>query len=269
MRKVAALPVLLFVAVATSGWFYLYNPAIPGPRVRLALPLDELSHHASASLLWFAVVWTAAAALLGLYARWARIERLHASLLFAVGIGTYAYLQTGVSVAVVRQVSAPLGVRRRIPPLGRVPAGGDRRARGGRARCRAAPRACTGRRGRARRRRRPSQSAACRASRRGHGPRPRLHARRRRPVRPRARRRRLRRAARCRAWSRSAAPPSLAGGGRSRRALGHPSCSARHQRRHTRLGRDPHAAARPPPRLRPAGRRRRTGAARSSGSRFH
>ncbi len=106
MRKVAALPVLLVVAVATSGWFYLYNPAIPGPRVRLALPLDELSHHASASLLWFAVVWTAAAALLGLYARWARIERLSGSLLFAVGIGTYAYLQTGVSVAVVRQVSA-------------------------------------------------------------------------------------------------------------------------------------------------------------------
>ena len=104
-RKLAALPVLLLVAVATSGWFYLVNPALPGPRVRLALPLDELSHHASASLIWFALIWGAAATALGLYARWARIERLQAAILFAVGIGTFAYLQTGVSVAVVRQIS--------------------------------------------------------------------------------------------------------------------------------------------------------------------
>ncbi len=106
MRKAAALPVLLVVAVASSGWFYLLNPSLPGPRVRLALPLDELSHHASASLLWFTLVWGAAALTIGLYARWAGIERLSAALLFAVGIGTYAYLQTGVSVAVVRQISA-------------------------------------------------------------------------------------------------------------------------------------------------------------------
>ncbi|MGZ4402828.1 MAG: phosphatidylglycerol lysyltransferase domain-containing protein, partial [Gaiellaceae bacterium] len=106
VRKAAALPVLLVVAVATSGWFYLLNPALPGPRVRLALPLDELSHHASASLPWFALIWGAAGAALGLYARWAEIERLPAALLFAVGIGTFAYLQTGVSVAVVRQISA-------------------------------------------------------------------------------------------------------------------------------------------------------------------
>ena len=105
-RKLAALPVLLVVAIATSGWFYLLNPALPGPRIRLALPLDELSHHASTSLAWFALVWAGAAAVLGLYARWARIERLSAALLFAVGIGTFAYLETGVSVAVVRQVSA-------------------------------------------------------------------------------------------------------------------------------------------------------------------
>ena len=105
VRKLIALPVLLLVALSTSGWLYLYNPALPGPHVRLALPLDELSHHASASLLWFAVVWGGAALVLGLYARWARIERLPAALLFAVGVGTFAYLQTGVSVAVVRQVS--------------------------------------------------------------------------------------------------------------------------------------------------------------------
>ena len=106
LRRLAAVPLLLVVAIATSGWFYLYNPALPGPRVRLALPLDELSHHASASLFWFVVVWGAAGLALGAYARWAQLERLLAALLFAVGIGTFAYLQTGVSVAVVRQISA-------------------------------------------------------------------------------------------------------------------------------------------------------------------
>ena len=105
-RRLASLPLLLVVAVSASGWLYLVNPALPGPRIRLALPLDELSHHASASLLWFALVWSAAAVTLGLYARWAAIERLPAALLFAVGIGTFSYLQTGVSVAVVRQISA-------------------------------------------------------------------------------------------------------------------------------------------------------------------
>ena len=105
-RRLASLPLLLVVAVSASGWLYLVNPTLPGPRIRLALPLDELSHHASASLLWFALVWAAAAVTLGLYARWAAIERLPAALLFAVGIGTFSYLQTGVSVAVVRQISA-------------------------------------------------------------------------------------------------------------------------------------------------------------------
>jgi lysyl-tRNA synthetase, class II len=106
VRKLGALPLLLVVALSTSGWLYLMNPALPGPRIRLALPLDELSHHASASLLWFALVWAAAAAALGVYARWARIERLSAAVLFALGVGTFAYFQTGVSIAVVRQISA-------------------------------------------------------------------------------------------------------------------------------------------------------------------
>ncbi|HEX7626248.1 MAG TPA: phosphatidylglycerol lysyltransferase domain-containing protein [Gaiellaceae bacterium] len=105
-RKLFALPLVLVVSLAASGWLYLLNPALPGPRVRLALPLDELARHASASLVWFALIWGAAAVALGLYARWARIERLSAALLFAIATGTFAYLQTGVSVAVVRQISA-------------------------------------------------------------------------------------------------------------------------------------------------------------------
>lgn len=106
LRKLGAVPAVLVAAFAVSGWLYLFNPALPGPQIRLALPLDELARHASASLLWFALIWGAAAVGLGLYARWARIERLPAALLFALAIGTFAYLQTGVSIAVVRQVSA-------------------------------------------------------------------------------------------------------------------------------------------------------------------
>jgi lysyl-tRNA synthetase class 2 len=106
IRKLGAFPVTLVVSIAATGWLYLYNPALPGPKLRLALPLDELSRHAASSLLWFAVVWGAAALALGAYARWARLERLPAALLFAAAVGTFAYLETGVSVAVVRQVSA-------------------------------------------------------------------------------------------------------------------------------------------------------------------
>ena len=106
LRKAGALPVTLLVASAATGWLYLFNPALPGPRVRLALPLDELARHASASLLWFTVIWSGAALALGLYARWARIERLPAALLLAVAVGAFVYLQLGVSIAFVRQVSA-------------------------------------------------------------------------------------------------------------------------------------------------------------------
>ena len=105
-RRLAALPLVIAVAVAGTGWLYLFNPALPGPHVGEALPLDELAKHGDASLLWFVLVWAVAAALLGLYARWARIERLAAALLFAVAVSTWCYLETGVSIAVVRQVSA-------------------------------------------------------------------------------------------------------------------------------------------------------------------
>jgi lysyl-tRNA synthetase, class II len=105
-RRAAALPVVVAVAIAATGWLYLLNPTLPGPRVGEALPLDELAKHGGAALAWYAAVWGAAALLLGLYARWARIERLAAAVLFAVAVSTWCYLETGVSIAVVRQVSA-------------------------------------------------------------------------------------------------------------------------------------------------------------------
>ncbi len=103
LRRLAALPVLVLVAFAATGWLYLMR--LQGrPLVGDALPLDELSRHASISLGWFVVVWAAAGLLLGAYARWARIERTTAALLLALGVGVLGYLQTGVSVAVVQQV---------------------------------------------------------------------------------------------------------------------------------------------------------------------
>src|SRR5207244_1810964 len=104
MRRAAAFPVLLLVGVAATGWMYLLHPALPGPRIGLALPLDELSRHSSVSLAWFLLVWGVAAVLLGAYARWARIERLTAALIFGLAIGSWSYLQVGVSMAIVRQV---------------------------------------------------------------------------------------------------------------------------------------------------------------------
>jgi lysyl-tRNA synthetase class 2 len=96
--------VLLLVGVAATGWMYLLHPALPGPRVGLALPLDELSRHSSVSLVWYLIVWGVAAALLGAYARWARIEGLTAAVVLGLGLGIFNYLQVGVSMAIVRQV---------------------------------------------------------------------------------------------------------------------------------------------------------------------
>lgn len=69
-----------------------------------ALPLDELSQHAKVPLLLFLAVWLVAAGLLGAIARWARVERLTAALLLALGVGGWAYLANGLSILVVRQI---------------------------------------------------------------------------------------------------------------------------------------------------------------------
>jgi lysyl-tRNA synthetase class 2 len=104
VRRAAALPLLLLVGVAATGWMYLLHPALPGPRIGLALPLDELSRHSSVSLLWYLLVWLVAASLLGAYARWARIERLTAATVLGLSVGIWSYLQAGVSMAIVRQI---------------------------------------------------------------------------------------------------------------------------------------------------------------------
>jgi lysyl-tRNA synthetase class 2 len=103
-RRAAAGPLVLLVVLAATGWLYVIQTSGVRPAVGDALPLDELARHSSASLPWFVVVWGGAAVFLGLYARWARIERTKAALLLGLGVGLLAYIETGVAIAIVRQV---------------------------------------------------------------------------------------------------------------------------------------------------------------------
>jgi lysyl-tRNA synthetase, class II len=104
-RKALALPLVVLVSTAATGWLYVLHPSLPGPRIGEALPLDELSKHAAVAIAWYVAVWSVAAVLLGLYARWARIERLTAALALGLAVGSWCYFELGVSVAIVRQVS--------------------------------------------------------------------------------------------------------------------------------------------------------------------
>ena len=96
------------VVLAASGWLYVIQPHshVPGPAIADALPLDELSRRSGVPLLVFVAVWATAALLLGLIARAARAERLTAGLMLGLGIGGWAYLETGLSLFIVRQVPA-------------------------------------------------------------------------------------------------------------------------------------------------------------------
>jgi lysyl-tRNA synthetase, class II len=107
-RSIAAVVLSLALLVAATGWLYLARPAVhvPGLGIRDALALDELSRHSSVSIILFVAVWGVAAALLGLVARWAHAERLTAGLLLALGTGVWLYVLNGVSILVVRQISA-------------------------------------------------------------------------------------------------------------------------------------------------------------------
>ena len=100
------LPVGIAIAAAATGWLYVLGPLgdVPGPRIGEALPLDELARRGASPLAVFVVVWAAAAAALGLVARALRADRPTAALLLALGVGAWAYLTTGASIAVVRQI---------------------------------------------------------------------------------------------------------------------------------------------------------------------
>src|SRR5258705_13124397 len=107
-RASAALVLSLVTLVAATGWLYTVRPVVslPGPVTHDALALDEPSHHGSVPLVLFLAVWVVAAVLLGLLARWARLDRLTAGLLLAAGVAAWHYAVNGVSILVVRQIPA-------------------------------------------------------------------------------------------------------------------------------------------------------------------
>lgn len=107
-RTTAAGVLALSVLLAATGWLYIarLTVSLPGPAMHDALALDELSKHGSVSVLLYLLVWSVAAALLGLLARWARAERLVAGLLLGPAVGAWLYALNGVSILVVRQIPA-------------------------------------------------------------------------------------------------------------------------------------------------------------------
>ena len=107
-RAACAAVLSLGVLVAASGWLYLVRPlgSPGGPSVHDGLALDELSHRAGVPLLVYVAVWAAAATLLGVLARWAGADGLIAGLLLGPAVGGWLYAVNGVSILVVRQISA-------------------------------------------------------------------------------------------------------------------------------------------------------------------
>ena len=105
-RRIAVALTAVLVPLAAVGWLYLARGAVPvsGPRVHDALPHDELSALDAVPVLVFVVVWGAAAVILGLVARAARIERLTAGLVYAAVAGAVLYLTAALSLFTVRQV---------------------------------------------------------------------------------------------------------------------------------------------------------------------
>jgi lysyl-tRNA synthetase class 2 len=108
LRSALLLVLGVAVLVAATGWLYLVRPSLslPGPVIRDALPLDELPHHASTSVLLFLAAWGVATALLGALARAARMERLTAGLLLALAVGAWTYALNGFAILIVRQIPA-------------------------------------------------------------------------------------------------------------------------------------------------------------------
>jgi lysyl-tRNA synthetase class 2 len=106
LRNTGVTVLSLLMLLAATGWLYMIRPQFGrlGPSLPEALPLDELASKAGLPLLVFIAVWSCTGLLLGMLARAARLERLTAALVLAVGVGTFEFLAMGVSLAIVRQI---------------------------------------------------------------------------------------------------------------------------------------------------------------------
>jgi lysyl-tRNA synthetase class 2 len=95
----------MVVAASATGWLYLVRPVLPGPRIGEALPLDELSRHAASPIVWYVAVWLVAGSILGLVVRFTDADRLSAAVVLGGAVGLFEYLQSSVSISIVRQIS--------------------------------------------------------------------------------------------------------------------------------------------------------------------
>lgn len=98
---------LLAVPLGTGClyWLRALVTAVPSPSGEEALVLDTLAAHNRVPLLVYLLVFSAVFALVGLVARWARVDRLTAALVMAVTTGLVTFVIDGISIYVVRQVS--------------------------------------------------------------------------------------------------------------------------------------------------------------------
>jgi lysyl-tRNA synthetase, class II len=107
--------VLAAAALSTlaTGWLYWLRSAIaawPGPRVKNALPLDELPSHDSVPLLVYVAVLGLAAVIAGLVARAAKLSRWTAGLSLAAATWLWLFAVDAFSLYVVRQVPGAMAV---------------------------------------------------------------------------------------------------------------------------------------------------------------
>jgi hypothetical protein len=92
------------IAAAAYGWQDRVR-TLPGPRVALALPLEEPGHHASASILGVTAIWLAAFAIATVIAPPRRLPRLAGALLRGVVTFALMIVVQGVSLELVRQAT--------------------------------------------------------------------------------------------------------------------------------------------------------------------
>lgn len=97
---------LLAMPLATGCLYWMRAPVarVPGPGVAEALELDSLAQHARVPLLAYLVVYGLVYSLVGLVARWTRLDRLRAALVMAVTTGLLTFVLDAFSIYVVRQV---------------------------------------------------------------------------------------------------------------------------------------------------------------------
>ena len=113
-RATAVALAIIVVTAITTGWLYWLRAGVaswPGPRVRDALPLDELPSRDSVPLIVFVLAFAVAGLIMGLVARAAGLDRLAAGLALAAGVGAWLYTADAICLFFVRQVPAAQAFR--------------------------------------------------------------------------------------------------------------------------------------------------------------